>query len=218
MEKGEELPEHVGVDRDADASRQPERRRQSDHPPAAAPQTVEKSGIQPPRFAKMASTAKMMREIVQTPNALITTPLTSCHVTEFAFVVERGPVVESQIAEVGDVRAVDEVLHRRLRPAQAVFFGEAVFVCGEVGHIVFDGVEDGREQDAQCRADEGDGGEKGDKVGEEGFHRISDYVIARPNRVEANFWLTGGCFVGLMPSAQRQKFTAKTPARPAGRS
>ena len=49
---------------------------------------------------------------------------------------------------------------------QAVFFGEAVFIRWEVGHVVFDLKEYRCEKDTQTKPDEGNGNDDGNEPGE----------------------------------------------------
>ena len=92
--------------------------------------------------------------------------------TQFTLVVERRPVIELQIAKIRNAFVVDEIVQRIRRPFQAVFLGEAKLVGWEVRHVVFDPQEERREQEAQTKADQGNGNENGnsERGGNGQFH------------------------------------------------
>ena len=103
--------------------------------------------------------------------------------TEFALVVKRISIFEFQIAEVGNIGIVDEILQSEGCPLQAVLLGKAIFIRREIWHSVFDVDEDGAEQNAQGCADQGDWNEEGDEVGKDGgkgcFHGFSFIMSLR---------------------------------------
>ncbi len=169
-----------GSSDNANPNNEAKRNSQSDHPHAAAAQTVD---IVRHPFSAVGEDGE------QCKNDEGDIPDTQCakhhifhirHVTEFTLVVQRTAIFEFQIAEIGNIGTVDKILQGEGRPLQAVLLGEAVFIRGEIGHSVFDVDEDGAEQNAQGRADEGNGDEEGGEVGEDGlsFHDFFYYVIA----------------------------------------
>ena len=82
-------------------------------------------------------------------------------------------VIELQVAKIGNIRIVDEVIHCIRRPLQAVFFGEAIFIRGEIWHAVFELVEQRGKQHTDCKPDQDEWNEDSHEPGEDGkFHGL----------------------------------------------
>ena len=97
---------------------------------------------------------------------------------ELPFIVERCTIIKFKIAEVGYIGVTDQKVDRVGCPLQAVSFGEAIFIRRKVGHVVFDLVENRREQDTDRKSNECERNEQGDKPGEE--HRILHESDCKP--------------------------------------
>ena len=97
------------------------------------------------------------------------------HVTQLGFGEERRAVAEFQIAQIGNVGTVEQIIDPIHSPMQAILCGEAVNIGRKIWQAVFDIREERREQNPDAQTNKNEGCDDCNKPGENGkncFHAL----------------------------------------------